>query len=79
MLLSAVRVFLSTSPTVLRRGSFLLPATTPGGPRRCKAALWLQPRAPQLPSLGRLYSAQDGARPDFGHRPRQAAVAGFGP
>ena len=54
-------------------------ATQNGGPRRYKAALWLQPRAPQLPALGRLYSAQDGARPDFGRRPRPAAVAGFGP
>ena len=56
----------------------LTPATS-GGPRRCKASLWLQPRAPRLPSLGRIHSAQGSANPAFGHWPRQAAVTAFGP
>ena len=63
----------------MRRGSFMLPPATSGGPRRCKASLWLQPRAPQLPALGRIHFAQGGAKPAFGHRPRQAAVTAFGP
>ena len=64
----------------MRKAGFLFCfRSSPGGPRRCKAAFGRMPRALQLPALGRLHSAQDGAKQPFGRMPRGAAVAGFGP
>ena len=79
MLLPTARVFLSTSPAVLRRGSFLLPQQPPAAQDGGAWFLAESPKHGELPALGRLHSAQGGDGGLLAEPPKRVGLPPLGP